>query len=383
MHGKLTEGSGLRRSIPAFPLMRSRSAINRAMATVPGNSIVVLLSTSALLLPRRIAAPSPGGKHGEDADFSSMDEPTDIFLAYERLQSNMLVSRPAIELAREKNSSGLLENVSRPSIPRGDGKRGAEWVRYDRFGHQTTIGHKSEGLLVSAFPSRSRMRGRREDDVLQRTNEGDGDKSVPSVREEEQSVLDQRHKSQPAQEEHSTNDKSLPTTAQRQARIVRLSQVAPLPLLVFDSETFWAVGGFDEGFAFQGGVAEWISRTKPGHIVDGHCFDASSGQVHPTTEDSKSTAGPSARTVQHVHEHEWGSTYVSPWTEEGARGYNGHQSSCSTLKHQNHESIVDKWTRISSVDLDALVQADADLFFYRLVLSWPSSGERVPSKILE
>lgn len=47
------------------------------------------------------------------------------------------------------------------------------------------------------------------------------------------------------------------------SRSPRLSERAPVPLLVFDTDTFRALGELDQRFLYQGGVAEWVSRARP------------------------------------------------------------------------------------------------------------------------
>eukprot|EP00752_Nemacystus_decipiens_P004605 g4204.t1 len=66
------------------------------------------------------------------------------------------------------------------------------------------------------------------------------------------------------------------------------------------------------------------------------------------------------------------STFIRAWREDVAGTASYRVSSEARVEHAKEEAVVDQWTRLSPADLETLAQADADLFFLQLLLSWPS-----------
>lgn len=410
---------------------RSRAAVNRALETIPGNSIIAVLSTSALLLPVSTTdasapvSPMPEPDRvagGAISGISSLESACDIFVAFEKVRSSFSA----------RSSCRSPGEAPGELAPREDGSQrspAAEKTRYDQYGHvrcPNDADSESEGLLITVSPSNSISNGQDE----RRSEQARGDRGASSGKEEGEGQ--DRHKrandTKRVRLEAGTPPPQ-PAAIRQSPGGTRLSDVAPLPLLVFDTETFLALGELDERFAFQGGVAEWISRARSGSIDQGGgfsadkngscCCDVSARRRHGSLGRGRSAC--SNDTVQHVHAREWGKRLVGSWPDENARpsrdslaaagkpvarspgaewrtndveqqGEIGMQASRpgektdvdETSRSRNigdprayEESIVDQWTRLPPAKLEALVQADADLFFLPLLLLQHSSGEHI------
>lgn len=402
------------------------------MKTIPGNSIVAVFSTSVFLLPAGTAdksVPETSTLNEEDVtdhasdDDSSEKAPRDIFIAYERMKTNS-----SLALNNMDASSGSHTKAARqfgPGKDAEDGSTGGRRAPYDPYGvRQRKPICNQTGLLVTASPSRL---------ATSRHQRDHGDDSATSSPGK---VIDETEET--GRRRFSTGSPRSPG-APREPPAIRLSDVAPLPLLVFDTETFLALGELDERFAFQGGIAAWISRAKLGsgdpgsgtHMnTDGYCLHASSshcdgapGSTCATLDRGTSTRSSClANTVQHVHEQEWGRQFVGSYSDDvvtaddtvQSKGYMAEQRVQNTLSssaitrgnfgqpdqaeeqvvpreggeqdgpsqpgdsesaRKPEEAILDQRTRLTPAKLEALVQADADLFFLPLILSWRPSGE--------
>ncbi|CAN0268479.1 unnamed protein product, partial [Ectocarpus fasciculatus] len=222
---------------------------------------------------------------------------------------------------------------------------------------------------------------------------------------------------------------SPPPPRPRQPVSKSLSDMAPIPLLVFDTETFLALGELDERFAFQGGIAEWINRAKFGSSnPDCSCGHSSWRR----TESPKETFAKANRristglpcsgiNVRNAHEQEWGRRFISSWPKPGERSVDGVHASGYMAEQQvgdelyarvhplsrgvDHSDVgsqavspndmstdgipqptaffdrrasdevsLDERNRLHWAKLEALIQADADLFFLRLLLLEQRSG---------
>lgn len=299
------------------------------MKTVPDNSIVAVLSTSAILLPASTAdnpVPETSQSNAEKIagdvsnDPSSEETPCDIFVAYERMKISSSILPAAVALNNMNASSGSHTEAARNfgswrDVEDGftDGER-AKYDAYGRARQRSNIYNQNAGLLVTASPTRLTT-GRQNDH---------GDDSTTSSRGV---IIDKIEAT--GRRRLSTGWARQPAAAQEPAAI-RLSDLAPLPLLVFDSETFLALGELDERFAFHGGIAEWISRAEwdsgdQGRsihkTIHGYCCPASSRHCGGA-QGSKSAAshrGTSARSscrpdrILHVHEQAWGRRYFGLW----------------------------------------------------------------------
>lgn len=415
---------------------RSRTAINRAVETIPGNSLVAVLSTSARLLPAStadVSAPAPSMPMADNEagrtinGILSQQSSSDVFVVFEKIKSAVSARSSWMSPAERAAEFG----------PREDGSQrnpGAGGTRYDHYGHArypNDAGDDSRGLLITAvLPS----------DVTSDDVTSDGEDVWSSHRAQGDRVQS------PGEEgEAERQDRHKGTEGARQARSeagpprgARISDVAPIPLLVFDTETFWALGELDERFAFQGGVAEWISRARLGDVdgggavsLDASCrCDASprrrrrspgrqrseTGRDFPT---GPACSGGTTTAVHHVHAREWGKRFVGTWAADGVRpstasfseetgklderrpgvGWpasdDGQRGEVGKRVVETSEvagvdeagqprnlgdrtsegATVDQWTRLPPEKLEALVQADADLFFLPLLLLQNHSGE--------
>lgn len=389
------------------------------MGSITDSSVVAILSTSALLLPAstsNTSAPagsnSGGGKFAGDVrnDLSSSEKAeSDVFVAYERMKNTALLTPN-----RSDPSSGASMRTPTAAGHRENGRHGDTGTfgaRYDPYGrarHTDSIGNRSEGLLVTASPSRlTAYRQRVHDDGVAVSSPGrDRAKHVPSVETREK--YDQ---GRPSETEA--------RPPQRQPPPTRLSSAAPLPLLVFDTETFFAMGELDERFAFQGGIAEWISRTKFNGDQRPETTCASTGHGTSTTGSSCLDSP-----VQHFHEREWGRRFVRScpddrestddavqstgpraeqhmpgagcpplhrhgggdgpqpgeiWERECLREGGDRDASSASRDFgypgTNTGVTIDQWNQVRPEKLEALVQLDADLFFLPQLLLQQSPGE--------
>lgn len=390
--------------------------------------MVAILSTSALLLPTSsVDTCTPTTKDEEcfddvDSDAGREGAASDVFVAYERLKSVVSVAIPPTESSRMdcpfgspvEATGNTPPNDNRPSPPGAEGRRKNEG---DHLRHRSNIDRQRGGLLVSALPPRttSDRRGDRDDHV-----------SAWSQGSAQQEGHGQGVAQETETAEWIPSRSSPPLAPPREAPATRISDTARIPLLVFDTETFLALGDLDERFSFQGGVAEWISRAQPSSASD--CSYNNAGRhpgalntVRPATEYGSATASPcTGLAVKHVHERKWGRLFVRTWpgysagtasrrtagsTEEHRMGEAQHRSADTLedgvqrdkpleqilrqgkggdgfrqLEYSRDppapdEVVIDKRNQISPEALEALVQADSDLFFLPLLLEAPSPGE--------
>lgn len=205
-----------------------------------------------------------------------------------------------------------------------------------------------------------------------------GDTSGPTVRFGKQSG-----------EHPSTSAPQLKNRAGPVTRISRLRDIAPMPLLVFDTDTFSALGTLDERFMFGGTVAEWVTRASVRFTITlstNDTYSNSSGDSHipecarcplapidnndhntdrrrrrkrrKTIQDTgyewydiedltplgisqKTAQGEEEGPVVCVHRSEWGRRFLRPWTVES---YCGDQEQPSTtkrdVKDDGHDSAM-------------------------------------------
>lgn len=287
--------------------------------TQGSDPLVAVLSTSALLLETKSAdsTAATDSKHGEetsaDGNYISGTKiwrtVDDIFSSYERLHS----SASDYTLAPESEMPHFSKRGTREFNPFDGDKRsntGEGGAKYDAYGNicgESGTDSQLSGLLVTAFPLRLEELSRRREDSDPRYPPYDAAKQSPLKRPAAEGIF-------PPEENSAYN--------------VRLSEVAPLPLLVFNMETFLTLGELDEGFAFQGGIAEWVSRANKTWVkeVDNtyrtvECPRFSHRnrrspvrQLHRTYngkpyEPPNTTGG----VVQHVHTNEWGKRYLRFW----------------------------------------------------------------------
>lgn len=341
-------------------------------------------------------------------------------MAYERMKTSAQVHTSLLTQNRPSPSSGAPVRASATFGHRDNGRHGntgTYGARYDPYGHDRhtdSIGNRSEGLIVTASPSRlTTYRQRVHDDGVTVASPGrDREKHAPSV--ETREMYDQGRRSE-----------AEARPPPRQPPAMRLSNAAPLPLLVFDTETFFAMGELDERFAFQGGIAEWISRAK----FDGYRRPET---MCAATGHGTSTGSPGLdSTVQHFHESEWGRRFVRSWPDDRGSTDDDFQSTasraeqrmpgarCPRLDRHGHgdgpqpdgiwereclresgdsassksrdfgdqgtstEITIDQWNQVRPEKLEALVQLDADLFFLPQLLSRQSPGEIPRACMLE
>ncbi|CAM9157458.1 unnamed protein product [Hapterophycus canaliculatus] len=423
------------------------SAINRAMNAVPEHSVVAVLSTSATFLPSGTADLSTWEDMATEdvngdanSNYNGGSGSTDVFVAYERLKSNLsLASTTAFEGIHKQ--PWLQQEVTGGFCSRECGDHASASSRgmsHDKHGNirlpSKTCTHVS-GLLVTARPAR-----------LQVDRQGDDADDAPTLSNERVSVKagafqeEKVHHVQDPGKNPEANDwassiagPSPPPSLSSPDKlpVMRLGQMASLPLLVFDKETYFNLGKLDERFAFQGGIAEWISRAKMtdrSQIISG-TSSGTGGCPCPAflQRRSESVKGAAKGTglsilnssVRHLHEDEWSKRFVRYWSDEGIRADDDVQPSNSTAGkgvplrncpqvgrvrddgqewgvHENvheHEGIVtgglcrmedagnyrrdanivlDQRNRLSPEKLEALVQADADMYFLPLLLKQPA-----------
>lgn len=409
----------------------SRTAVNRAVETIPGNSLIAVLSSSALLLPASTAGvsasvhpvPMADKEAGSPIDgTSSQEAASDIFVAFEQIRSRASAHRSWRSPGEGSEELSSREHGSQEN-PGGEG------TRYDHYGHvrrPNDAGIESEGMLITVLPSPLTTGG----EDVRSSHRAHGVKVGSSGEEEGESQGRHGGAVEDAQKAWFEAGKAPGT---------RLGDAAPLPLLVFDTETFSALGELDERFAFQGGVAEWISRARLGSIdkdgtisaaeIDGSCCCGASPRRcrrllgrRPSEVGRDIAPAPSCSEgtpVQHVHAREWGGQFVGFWPDESVRPSRGYSTETGKPgarrpgldwhasdddqrgqigermfgpsdtaggdgvgqpknlgdPRTNEDAVVDQWTRLPPAKLEALVQADADLFFLPLLLLQNSSGE--------
>lgn len=317
------------------------AAINRAVKTIPGNSVIAVLSTSVLLLDTDTTDTSASSVPKPGLDHLAGDEETasDIFVAYERLRSSAATSTSPVGCDSSHSSeAGPTSSVDSDAKVESASR---ETGSYDEYGNircdiNSGSGNPSSGVLVTASSSCLAATRARENITTFEEHE----KNVAAVQplatgdmqDDGQRGLKDTDSMNPRTKQNdwvqagaAPSSPPPPQPLPQQASI--LSSAAPLPLLVFDIETFLALGFLDEGFAFQGGVAEWISRSNSSSDWHGNvggttfsCSPASHrwrGSIRGSraTTDGGSSSGVSSATggVRHVHEREWGRRFLSPW----------------------------------------------------------------------
>lgn len=406
------------------------------METIPDNSLIAVLSTSALLLPAStVDASIPASPMlvadnvaGSTIDgISSQESASDIFVAFEQIRSSFSARSSWRSPGEGTGEFGPREDGSQRSP-------GAEGTQYDHYGyvrHPSKTVNESEGLLLTVLPSHVTTDGGS-------SRQAQGDRGASSVEEEGENQ--DRHKGgeDTQQARLKAGTPPLNPAATRRPPGTTLSDAARVPLLVFDTETFLALGELDERFTFQGGVAEWMSRARLGSIdqggaigaeIDGSCCCGASprrcrgspGRAHPAMDDGVPTGAHCSddTTVQHVHARKWGNRFVRSWPDGSMRPSRGSSAETEKMgvrrpgvdwrtnddgqqgelgkqvfqagddadvdnisrrprdigdRRTGEETIVDQWTRLPPAKLEALVQADADLFFLPLLLLQNSSG---------
>lgn len=409
------------------------------MKVIPDNSLVAMLSTSDLLLPSSTDYTSSPATLNMDArnvaggastNIGGGRTPSDVFVGYERMQytasfptSSTAGSTPSRSLESREEATAIHQPLQDNS--HGDAVEWQAW--YDHYGrvHRRRSIDEIETLLVTASTSDLDAESTSVDGDTTSPLEQIGGEESPSMnRKEEENAGDVHEEAETTAREYATTGRRPPTAKRRQAPAARLSNAAPFPLLVFDTQTFLALGELDERFAFQGGIADWISRAKlkrsnHGVGIDpdvaGRCCDASPYR-HRTTPRKRRAAADrrtvtlsrcSDGSVPHVHDSSWSKNFVRPWpdsdfrlrcptSEEDDRPDGGVRN--SEIREQAFRSqadddrfgerqgvsnartsediILDQWTRLSLAKLEGMVQADADLFFLPLLmLLSPRSGK--------
>lgn len=416
------------------------------MKTVPDNSVVAVLSTSAILLPSEAAEATNG-----DADSTCRvcAESSDVFIAYERLKSKLSLA-PTIAFEDEDSSwwSEVRATEKFCSQEHGDhASASSEGASHDECGNVST---HSSGLLVTAVPF--------DCDIDWQDDDGDCTSASSSERvgaddgaseKSRDNQIPYRSEDGGKHERARSTGSPLPPTVRppppsQKRPAMRLSQMASLPLLVFDVETYIALGDLDERFAFQGGIAEWMSRAKVSNsseIIsdkcarDDGCPCRACDRRRPGVGDAARRAIEGTRLsfsgsqARHVHEYGWGKRFVRSWSDTGGREGDDAQprGSTSTVKdagphkycprvdrirddeqrsasqerlcqkegietggscqieddgnrNWDEEVVLDQTTRLSKEKVEALVQADADMFFLPLLLQQSAPGERIMYK---
>lgn len=402
----------------------SDAAFNRAMENIEtlGNPVVAVLSTSTLLVNVN-TADTPVSTGTSEASFSTSSETgaeefargsggraDDIFVAYERLHASTPISSVLASRGDACTSCAPRRAQSTPGAHDADYSRG---------------GGGCSGLLVSASSPHLEARG---SDGKQTDATGVGSAGSES--------------------RGNTQSKSQSSSVPTQTAL-SLSDAAPLPLLVFDSETFSALGELNEGFFFQGGVAEWISRARPwggrGDMseIESSCSWSRHRRLNLSgrpigANDEPSTLHSNDGGVCHMHKRECVRQFIRARTAtreereqlrvdvglageldtktyfDDTRGRDSNAEprisgthNASTIDSQNGkkkkgvvhtevlneppgrqsnrrsvswelpdgEAAMDQWSRLPAAKLQALVQADADLFFLPLLLLQLSTGE--------
>lgn len=484
----------------------SSAAINRAMKAVKGNTIVAVLSTWALLgnpghrdavIDGREAEHARAGSTG-DEDGSNAD---DIFVAYERLHSSASPARSGRTGTCSSMPWTEAMRTSRLSDDHVGVYKESEYAR-----GESDNDHVVPNILVTISPTplaqEARQQEREESFAhgqygdTHHTGEGSTETNQGKVSDETRMnnvvpgqemhpkyALGREGEGAPTHCGSSRQVPQMPPPPHR--RVARLADIARFPLLVFDTATFFALGELDEGFAFQGGIAEWISRAKPWHGYEGSGVgsDARSSsdtaeadntlyqhrrrhrsirRMCSTNEDIEASpeflSGDDTNTVvQHLTGPEWGAHLVHAWQDlkDGKREDSGsiEESSASSessesssepcrasmsdidhaqrsenssgmlgiplaqepspslpefgnlrswgeqeerkgpegsrridgagvvrrpngsLHSPQNETGRRQWDSFPPTDLEALVEADADLFFLHLMRTWSSPGE--------
>ena len=467
------------RSFPHLPTKNSgaggcqRAAINRAMKIIPGNAVVSVLTTSHRILnantvghPAR-ASPAPGTGNPTSSVSTASDEEAakDIFVAYEWLRNTVSVPTStttndgSVHATPEGSGKSAGANLDRDRWNAGSGG----WrTRKDEYRHtrgEGNSGRPDSGLIVTVSPFLSISGGQREDfssfSSYKGNSAADQDVSAAMLNRAQTKAHRGREKKEeetprwPPRSPPTQPSTPIPTMTPRLGGKT-LSDIAPLPLLVFDTETFHALGELDEAFAFQGGVAEWINRAGPpeGEGDGADNMRCTAGRIErrlrAAADDGASPGSPSiVGVVHHSHEIEWGKRFLRPWpvthhvatpedgesiartASSGRRndfdrnirpvdstaspsfldacdprdhrtgddpppdeavegGTPGQRCGCDSDGCGEQSGVSDqptgqantyKWSRLPLEELEALAQADADLFFLPMLLAESHPGE--------
>lgn len=310
------------------------------METIPSNSIVAILSTLFLLGNSRAA--SIDGQANDDNKKINAD---DIFVAYEHLRVVSSASRLSKGVKRAPSDAQKARRNAQV-FTNGGVTDGTGWAidMLERGGTNDSASWASGLVVTASLPHSTATGERRRRNPLESCEEcnelgsvaralGDCPTGVGMRREE-----NLQH-GVPFGETTGKTDAGETTRAGIAPRSsaplppsiplhnvslpLRLSEMAPLPLVVFDVDTFSVLGELDEGFLFQGGIADWVRRAQrwEGGAKDGasRMHKCSLSMSRPRrcpqfqedryTECNISTDG----IVLHVHEPEWGNRYVHPW----------------------------------------------------------------------
>lgn len=427
------------------------------MKTVPDNSVVAVLSTSAIFLPAGAADRSTsedvttkGVKGGVNGNYNGGAGSSDVFIAYERLKSNLSLAAAfegeempwwsEEEDMRSFCSSDCSNHGSASSV-------GASHDEYGNIRLSSNISTHDSGLLVTAWPVHlDADRRDADDDAPTFWNERVNAKAGAFEEKKGDHLQHLRKDADTNEWACSTGGPPPPPppSPSKKPPTVRLSQMAFMPLLVFDQETFFNLGKLDERFAFQGGIAEWISRAKMSdhsQIInqtstsagDRLCLACGQRRLESEKGAVKVVEGLrppfSDSPVTHVHECGWSKRFIRSWSDKNVRGGSniwprgstrkkgdphehyphvsrmhnsgdrselgenacqregiGQGGSCRTKEAGDHgwdgKVVLDHKTRLRPDTLEALVQADADMFFLPLLLQQPASGEKYHVKAL-
>lgn len=414
------------------------------MKSIPDNSLVAILSTANSLLPSSSwCSPTPETSSldtqdvAEDASAEIGGQRSgDIFVGYERMQYTASV-RHSLTASKTMDCSSVPRSeaagILHPRPPNSHGTTIERGAQYDHFGnvrHRSGVGDV-DPLLVTASPSGLTTNSTRVDHVSTSPLEQTGGAGEPSVLEKGKDAQSGHKETAIGGRALSTTGGPSPMPEHSQASTMRLSMAVPFPLLVFDTQTFLALGELDERFAFQGGIADWISRANWASSdhgagisagVGGCCCCCDASPYRHRRSPRRERAAADCRTeifstcsdgeVLHVHERDWGKRFFTPWPDGDS------QPRCPTtiesvpdgrppgLNVNNDEltnnNLVEQALRLLGVDLDGidgpldsghaptsdgifidqrttlpleelevLIQADADLFYLPLLLSQP------------
>ncbi|CAM9753558.1 unnamed protein product [Scytosiphon promiscuus] len=350
------------------------SAVNRAMRIVPGDSVVAVLSTSALLLTSsdgKVSAPATVEANNvfDEIGKSSSEEgsASDIFVGYERLKCNISVESSPTAATKTHFPLPYPRTCAASCSSHRDGRNEAltpSTLQYDAYGKlcdNGTSGDQSEGFLVTISPSVFTADGRINNDIDDTHKcSRDNAQARSSVDGQKTGGRDRHKETEPAECVRSAASPLTAPSPPRWLSASTLSDIAPIPLLVFDVETFFALGELDERFAFQGGIAEWMSRATSsdsdnmfcGHTIRGRHSESRKTMGGAGNNEHATGTPDSGRPTRHVHNPLWGRHFVA--------------------SRRDGEATEDKWNKLPATNSEALIQADADLFFLPLLLAQPS-----------
>lgn len=361
------------------------SAINRAVRTIPSNSIVAILSTSYLLESKRSRTgdtpasvdatddPHPdssGKKNDTNSTIDSDLVDRDVFIAYERLRTaTSTLASPHVSLEKDMESPAsrtghFPDNSDGTAVGEGEG-RDSEGNR--RSTSQQTSARGGAGLVVFASPhsfkTADEVKRGCEDSLYDyegMTRSGDmpirnGEHKSVS-RWEPEAATPEQEKRHEAETEAVGNSKdtstgsgilsrarpsSEPREDNQAASTSRLRDIAPMPFIVFDTHTFFALGELDERFLFEGGVAEWLTRARLWHTPSSKnnnagnmCASCPSISTKQSRRRFRETFAPNnkgstlgishtfqgAGLILTIHGRKWASMYLRRWPMSWGRG---------------------------------------------------------------